>query len=58
MIGDISYNGPKDGRGEYGNTRWSSLHTDFLTPGICSLINPTVMEKMMSLPAIIYTVML
>ena len=31
---------------------------DYLTPGICSLIKPAAMEKMMLFPAKIHTVML
>ena len=44
-----------DWHGDCGDTRSPSLHTRLLTPGICSLIKPADMEKLMQFPAKIHS---
>ena len=50
-------NGVGDWHGEYGDTRPPSLHAKLLDTGICSLIKPVAMEKLMPFPAKIHTLM-
>ena len=51
-------NGVGDLHEEYGDPRPPSLHTRLLDTGICSLIKPAAMVKLIPFPAKIHTVVL